>query len=138
MSHDVPDWVADNPVFFITVNCAVRGKNQLAFPMVARAVEESCVHRQDVGQWWVHYLLLMPDHVHGIFSFQPDLSMKRLIFDWKRYLSRNHGIQWQRDFFDHRLRRDESIDSSWQYIHDNPVRAGLVDSPEKWPYQWIW
>ena len=42
---------------------------------------------------------------------------------------------WQPGFFDHILRSDESYGERWTYIHENPVRAGLVESAGDWPYQ---
>jgi hypothetical protein len=36
--------------------------------------------------------------------------------------------------FDHRLRRDESLDEKARYILANPVRAGLVKREEDWPW----
>jgi hypothetical protein len=42
---------------------------------------------------------------------------------------------WQRDFFDHRLRDDESFEEKAAYILNNPVRAGLVNRFEDWPYK---
>jgi hypothetical protein len=46
------------------------------------------------------------------------------------------GIRWQRDFFDHRLRRDESFDEKALYINRNPVRAELCAPEATWPYAW--
>jgi len=42
---------------------------------------------------------------------------------------------WQPGFFDHVLRSDESYAEKWNYVRDNPVRAGLVGSAGHWPYQ---
>jgi len=42
---------------------------------------------------------------------------------------------WQRDFWDTQLRRSENYDSKWQYVVDNPVRAGLARKADKWPFQ---
>jgi putative transposase len=42
---------------------------------------------------------------------------------------------WQRDFWDTQLRRSENYNSKWQYVLDNPVRAGLVKQPDDWPFQ---
>ncbi len=42
---------------------------------------------------------------------------------------------WQRDFWDTQLRRGQSYSAKWEYVRHNPVRAGLVESPELWPYQ---
>ena len=36
---------------------------------------------------------------------------------------------WQRSFFDH-----ERYAQKWNYVRENPVRAGLVNNPNKWPY----
>jgi hypothetical protein len=41
---------------------------------------------------------------------------------------------WQKGFFDHILRSKESYSGKWQYVRENPVRAGLVKSWEEWPY----
>jgi putative transposase len=81
-------------------------------------------------------LLLMPDHVHLLVRAgeQPDLA--QVVFAWKRYTARQFGIRWQRDFFDRRLRSDESFAQKADYILQNPVRAGLVDDPRGWPYVW--
>jgi putative transposase len=41
---------------------------------------------------------------------------------------------WQRGFFDHLLRSDESYSQKWNYVRENPVRAGLVSKAADWPY----
>jgi len=38
--------------------------------------------------------------------------------------------------FDRLLRSDESLSAKWEYIRQNPVRAGLVADPDEWPYQY--
>src|SRR6266496_513014 len=42
---------------------------------------------------------------------------------------------WQEGFFDHVMRNDESYSQKWNYVRENPVRAGFVNSAEEWPYQ---
>jgi len=88
------------------------------------------------GHWYPHLFLLMPDHCHALISFPIDRPIRRTISDWKHWTSVNHGIGWQRDFFDHRLRGDEAFTEKASYIANNPVRAGLISSPEEWPYVW--
>jgi REP element-mobilizing transposase RayT len=41
---------------------------------------------------------------------------------------------WQREFFDHVLRSSESYSGKWNYVRDNPVRAGLVSTADEWQY----
>jgi mono/diheme cytochrome c family protein len=62
--------------------------------------------------------------------------MKQIIADWKRFLATRLNIEWQRDFFDHRLRKDESYREKADYIRANPVRARLVTKPPEWLYFW--
>jgi len=84
----------------------------------------------------------MPDHLHLFAAFAtnaPTLSM------WMKSLKNNlsktlraQGVQsphWQKGFFDHVLRSDESYEEKWKYVARNPVRAGLVGRAEDWPYQ---
>jgi hypothetical protein len=41
---------------------------------------------------------------------------------------------WQKEFFDHLLRSDESYSEKWNYVKNNPVRAGLVADADLWPF----
>ena len=79
-------------------------------------------------------MLLMPDHLHGIIAFAREPGMKTTVNDWKKYLARNHGVEWQRDFFDHRLRTTAELEEKSDYIKMNPVRCGLCENPEHWPW----
>jgi putative transposase len=60
--------------------------------------------------------------------------LSNLVRDFKRITTRIAKIDWQRNFFDHRLRHDESLDEKVAYIRNNPVRAGLITEGEEWPY----
>lgn len=42
---------------------------------------------------------------------------------------------WQRQCWDTQLRTGESYDAKWDYVRNNPVRKGLVASPDDWPFQ---
>ncbi|HKS35906.1 MAG TPA: hypothetical protein VJW76_01865 [Verrucomicrobiae bacterium] len=45
LPHEVPLWVdPQKGVYFITINCAVRGSNQLALPQVAESARKSGLH----------------------------------------------------------------------------------------------
>jgi len=85
-------------------------------------------------RWFVPILLLMPDHVHFLASFSMDVKMTNVVASWKRFTSNHAKINWQRDFFDHRLRGNEGWREKCDYILQNPVRAGLIGKYEDWPY----
>jgi REP element-mobilizing transposase RayT len=76
----------------------------------------------------------MPDHVHGILCFPREPGMEATIKAWKGYVKRFHGVEWQSDFFDHRLRGRFSLEEKISYVLLNPVRAGLCARAEDWPF----
>lgn len=132
--HDVPSWVPEGATFFITINSLPRGLNQLAIPPIANALMESIATRIERGQWWPRLVLFMPDHLHALMVFPAGQDLSKVVRDWKRFTARNTGIRWQRDFFDHRIRNERSLEEKWHYVAQNPVRAGLVPNAEDWPY----
>ncbi len=136
LSHAIPLWVdPQNELFFITINCLERHHNQLALPEIAAPIFESVRFRQDSRLWWPHLFLVMPDHVHALLSFPPSGKTVRVIISkWKERVAKQIGIQWQRDFFEHRLRHGESHRQKADYILQNPVRKNLVARAEDWPF----
>lgn len=123
-------------MFFVTICCERRGKNQPCYANIAREVFDSVEFRNQNAIWYAHLICLMPDHLHALISFPYDRPMKQIMSDWKRFLATKLKIEWQRDFFDHRLRKDESYREKADYIRANSVRAGLVAASEEWPYFW--
>jgi REP element-mobilizing transposase RayT/mono/diheme cytochrome c family protein len=126
----------EDEIFFITACCESRGKNTLCHPNIAREIFDSVEFRNQNTIWYAHLVCLMPDHLHGLISFPYERPMKQIMSDWKRFLATKLKIEWQRDFFDHRLRRDESYREKADYIRANPVRAGLTTASDPWPYFW--
>jgi putative transposase len=130
----------DNPVYFVTF-CVHRRASSLANEDVHSAFitfANRALHEFNIA---VGRYVLMPDHVHLFVCGGDDFLLGRWIGTLKQALSR--GISrskpttqvWQEGFFDHVLRNDESMSQKWEYIRQNPVRAGLVERSEDWPYQ---
>ena len=126
---------AEGDIYFITICCLPRGNNQLAIPEVWQAIKDTLVVRETHGEIFCRLALAMPDHLHGLFGFPGSKPMMKVITNFKSWLAKQCGIQWQRDFFDHRLRNPESAAEKAKYICMNPVRAELVADPKDWPYQ---
>ncbi len=76
----------------------------------------------------------MPDHVHVFVAGGQDFSLPQWVRSLKVALAREPKL-WQRGFFDHLLRSEESYAEKWGYVHQNPVRAGLAARVKDWPYQ---
>jgi REP element-mobilizing transposase RayT len=139
LPHDVPLWVdSSREDYFVTVCCRQRGSNQLAHPKIGLGLIDTIKHRNERHVWYAHLAVVMPDHVHLVLAF-PDIERRAqmIISKWKEWTAKSLGIQWQRDFFEHRLRRDESFREKADYVLANPVRAGLAKQWEDWPYTFI-
>jgi hypothetical protein len=139
LPHQTPVWVdPQKEVFFLTVNCQPKGTNHLAKTGIAEPLLDSVRVRNETFIWFAHLFLIMPDHVHALISFPPsEHSLPETVTLWKRWTGRQFGIHWQRDFFEHRLRSDESWREKADYILANPVRKGLVSESKSWPYLFI-
>jgi REP-associated tyrosine transposase len=86
--------------------------------------------------------VLMPDHIHlFVARFDDGITLSAWVKSLKNSLSKVLRQQkipsphWQKDFFDHVLRSNESYDEKWHYVLQNPVRADLVSRSEDWPHQ---
>jgi len=94
--------------------------------------EPAVVH--DTQKWYLKIPLFMPDHLHMLVGIPGDANLSNLVRDFKRTTAKIARIHWQRDFFDHRLRHDESEAGKYEYIRRNPLRAGLSRAEDEWPY----
>ncbi len=129
LPHLAPDWVAGGALFFLTINCDRRGVNSLCLDHVAPVIFAAAEHYHATLRWHVRLLLLMPDHLHLLVSFPRAESMPAVVRAWKHYLAAKHGIVWQRDFFDHRLRGHEGLDEKAHYIRKIRCVPALSATP---------
>jgi REP-associated tyrosine transposase len=95
----------------------------------------------------LHAVVVMPDHVHLVLTARSDsdgpFSIPEIMQAIKstsahrtnKVLGRS-GPVWQEESFDHVPRSSEKLESQILYIINNPVRAGLVRTPEDYP--WLW
>ena len=88
----------------------------------------------------LHDFVVMPDHVHLLITVGGDMTIERAMqfvkggFSFRlRKESGYLGEVWQRGFSEVRV-DDRELSAISDYIAENPVKAGLVDSPEEFPY----
>ena len=137
LEHKPPYGTKAEATFFVTICAHERDANTLCLPEIGKIVLDSIRWRNERHIWFCEIALLMPDHVHLILKFSERVAMTKALRDWKSWLTKTHGISWQENFFDHRLREDEAYDQKAAYILQNPVRAKLIAKEEDWPYVWI-
>ena len=125
-----PNWV------FLTV-CTEKRERWLAQASVQRTLHEIWEHKATT--WLVSDYLLMPDHLHLFCSpVNVEFSIEKWITFWKsRFAKRHRQPNWkcQSRGWHHCLRTAESYFEKLHYVLLNPVRAGLVEKTEDWPFQ---
>lgn len=138
LPHEPPLGVGTGgQLFFITVCAADREAAPLIQAGVPGILIDAVRHRHNSGLWYARVFVVMPDHVHMLIRMSEAAELRHAITQWKRWTARQGGFLWQRDFFDHRLRSEESEHEKADYILQNPVRAKLCADPEDWPHRWI-
>jgi putative transposase len=135
------EWLyTDSPIYYLTL-CT---QNRVRTLANADIHEEFTRFSQRATDYYVlvGFFMIMPDHIHlfaGFCDKSPPLWkwVKALRGALTKQLRKTSGLgtHWEKDFFDHVLRSQESYLEKMEYVRQNPVRAGLVKRPEDWPYQ---
>jgi REP-associated tyrosine transposase len=123
-------------IFFVTTNLA---------PKVAPLIPEesdlilTAIEKQRLNADFLLFgYVVMPTHVHLLFSPQ-NQNLIQIMRDIKSktgfaiaQLRNVAGPVWQERYFDTIIRRVRNFWQKLEYIHGNPVEAGLVENPEDW------
>jgi len=83
----------------------------------------------------------MPDHIHLLISLNEDYNqtLSNWVSSFKRFISKtakrdfNINDLWQRNYYDHIIRTEESMYKIAEYILENPVRKNIVQRSEEYP-----
>jgi putative transposase len=146
------------PLYFVTFNTLARVR-LLDNGAIHTAFQAYTQRGVKLGAATGRYVI-MPDHVHLFVRIADRIKLGQWVKGLKRHLDEvlirmgntpqrvpialsagdsGHYSKlksfWQPGFFDHVLRHDESYSEKWLYVCMNPVRAGLVERHEDWPYQ---
>ena len=129
---------SDRAVIYFLTCCTANRQKILATPVAHTAVVMAW---RKLGHWRVGRYVIMPDHVH-FFASPPDreASLSSFLQGFRSFVTKSLRPQgypyplWQREFFDHLLRSEESYRSKWEYVRQNPIRQGLIKRAEDWPY----
>jgi REP element-mobilizing transposase RayT len=117
----------------------------LANPAAAACVQRSLLHF-DGDRYRVLAWVIMPNHVHVLVD--PLQPVANMVQGWKSFTARwllAHNEQlglgipdphhvWMREYWDRFIRDGDHLRATIDYIHRNPVKAGLCHEPSHW--QW--
>lgn len=119
------------------------GSCLLADPRVAKLTQEALLH-YDGSLCRMHAWIIMPNHVHCVVETTEGVALGTLVKSWKTYVAHEanralgrRGAFWHREYYDRYLRNKEHYGRVLDYIHLNPVKAGLCAKPEDWAWSSI-
>ncbi|MCJ7551167.1 MAG: transposase [Anaerolineae bacterium] len=102
---------------------------------------EDALHYFDGQRYALLAWVVMPNHVHTLVETREGFPLKRIVHPWKSYTAKavnallgRSGPFWYPAYFDRFVRDERHYLASIAYIHDNPVKAGLVEKPEDWRF----
>jgi REP element-mobilizing transposase RayT len=117
------------------------GECYLQQPEIARLMVEalSCFDGQ---RYELKAFCVMPNHVHTLILAFGEWTTGQVLQSWKtwtsreanRLLGRTGMAFWAQDYYDRFIRDEAHYLKAVSYLHQNPVKAGLVASAEAWPW----
>ncbi|MDD3276385.1 MAG: transposase [Kiritimatiellales bacterium] len=134
----VPFQKYDSPLWFVTFGTRNRSPilaSQSVHEQFVSFALKNAQHGIAIGKY-----VIMPDHIHFFIRLAPDCKLGATVGFLKKSLSavlnpnESAAPHWQPGFFDHMLRCAPSYSEKWEYVYQNPVRAGLVANADEWPY----
>jgi len=117
------------------------GALYLRMPEIASLTVDAFFHGAEKMQLYeLHAFVIMPNHVHILIT--PHVELAKLTHSIKRFTAREAnrilGLTgkrfWQDESYDRLVRDHSEFQRIQRYIENNPVRAGLVATPEE--YRW--
>jgi REP-associated tyrosine transposase len=93
------------------------------------------------GRAYVLAFAILPDHLHLLIMPRSGSTVSDVMKSIKNYtatminrLRRQHGALWQQSFYDRVIRNEVHLRATLEYIHGNPVLAGLGAKPDDYEY----
>jgi len=107
------------------------GSCMLREPAHAKIVAEALRHFDGIRIAMISFVV-MPNHVHVLFTLNPAWKLEEMIHAWKRHsaneinrLRGETGPLWMKDYFDRLLRDSAHLNNCVRYIRNNPTKARL-------------
>ncbi len=146
-------WREPGATYFFTVVTKDR-RSILTTPIARRLLHEAFERVRSRLPFEMRASVLLPDHLHCLWTLPPNdddfpQRWSRVKATFTREFLRSGGTEaavtadhrrqrrrgvWQPRYWEHLIRDEEDYVQHRDYIHLNPVKHGLVKTPEAWPW----
>jgi len=111
---------------------------------VAKIVQDAILFF-DEEKYLLSAWVVMPNHVHLVTTPLPGKPLAGIIQSLKSFtaneankLLKRTGTFWMPDYFDRYIRNQRHLAAAIDYVEENPVKAGLCNKAENWPFGSAW
>ena len=139
-TNRLKDFEYSNPfVYFVTI-CSYEKNATFVYHDTVAEMLRQLKKSADGHKLHVLAYCFMPDHLHLLVgSNDSEGNLIDFIKDFKQktgcQFKKKHNVNlWQKSFYDHILRKEESVIDLVRYIFNNPVRRGLVKEFSEYPF----
>jgi len=141
---NLPHWEMDGAVYAISFST----QDRIELSPEARQVVLNACQFFDGKRYQNYAIAIMPDHVHWLVQPLPKedgsyWSLSSITHSVKSFTAHevpkvmpHLGKLWQLESYDRIVRDERECLDTWEYIRQNPVKAGLSESPEAYPFFW--
>lgn len=126
---------------FFATSKTIQGRHLLQSQNLAALLIDVLRQNALSNKFIVHDFVIMPDHIHLLLTVDSMMTIEKAMQyvkgGFSHRVKKELGVQgeiWQKGFSEVRIKDRLSFLKHRKYIHQNPVKAGFVDEPEKFPY----
>jgi REP element-mobilizing transposase RayT len=120
------------------------GSCHLRESAIAKIVQDNLLYfegdRYKLSSW-----IVMPNHTHSLLTRFEGFDLSQIMHSQKSYTAHEAnkalgrtGAFWMEEYFDRYIRNEKHFWNTVRYIENNPVKAGLCERPEDWPFSSAW
>jgi len=133
-------YILTNQCYFVTTR-VLNGEPIFKSPELCLILIDNLKFYREKMQFKIFGYVIMPDHFHGLIKPQDSVTVSDIMRSIKSYSSKQiaevcgrKGSLWQSRFYEHVTRSEQDLLIKLEYIHNNPVRAGLVENPHDYEF----
>lgn len=143
--NSIPQWELANACYHVRFSLK---RGCILTPDERKTVLGECLYWRR-KRYQLFAVVVMRDHVHMVLRPLPIdnkqwWSLSKIVGSIKGYTARRinterkqRGSLWMRRCYSRILRTESDLSEKVKYVVNNPVKAGLTDSPFQYPYLWI-
>jgi putative transposase len=140
MSSRLRRYNLENCAYFVTTK-TIRNKPYFTDHHLAELFVGNLYSCREKYRFLLFSFVLMPDHFHALITPEKGYTISGVIQKIKSLFVKKlreemnwSGTFWQKSFYDFVIYREEKLLEKMNYILQNPVRKGIVETPEDYRF----